>query len=78
MNEKLIALLTDVAQLLDGWHTDVAWTDWDESVRKRVSEILIVLYLEQARKAIKEKDFDKSVELMEKRRRFKERINEKG
>ncbi len=31
-------LLVDVAQLLDGWHQDgTAWTEWDESVRKRVS-----------------------------------------
>lgn len=35
----LRSLLCDVAQLLDGWHNDgTAWTDWDESVRKRVSE----------------------------------------
>lgn len=36
-----ISILTDVCQLLDGWHADMAWTEWDEQVRKRVSELLI-------------------------------------
>jgi hypothetical protein len=34
------ALLVDVAQIFDGWHTDVAWTEWDESVRRRISAFL--------------------------------------
>lgn len=42
---QLIQLLTDVAQLLDGWHNDgTAWSEWDESVRQRVSVELKVLY----------------------------------
>ena len=33
------ALWPDLAQLLDGWHQDgTAWTPWDESVRKRLTE----------------------------------------
>lgn len=36
-------LLTDIAQLLDGWHCDQSWTEWDESVRRRVSELLRTL-----------------------------------
>ena len=41
MKERLRLLLIDVAQLLDGWHQDgTAWTEWDESVRQRVSEML--------------------------------------
>lgn len=35
----LASLLCDVAQLLDGWHSDgTAWSPWDESVRQRVSD----------------------------------------
>ncbi len=38
--DGLIGLLCDVAQLLDGWHNDgTAWTEWDESVRRRVSDM---------------------------------------
>jgi hypothetical protein len=37
--EDLDSLLCDVSQLFDGWHTDVAWTEWDASVRKRVTEV---------------------------------------
>lgn len=38
--DELRHLLCDVAQLLDGWHNDgTAWTEWDESVRRRVSEM---------------------------------------
>ncbi len=42
--ETLKNLLTDVAQLMDGWHTDSAWSEWDEQVRKRVSESLKQAY----------------------------------
>lgn len=32
-------LLCDVAAIFDGWHSDgTAWTEWDESVRERVSK----------------------------------------
>ena len=31
--------LCHVAQLLDGWHADAAWSEWDADVRRRVSEI---------------------------------------
>ena len=37
-------LLCDVAQLLDGWHNDgTVWSEWDESVRQRVSAALAAL-----------------------------------
>lgn len=36
----VISVLTDVAQLIDGWHTDVVWSEWDEAVRKKVSNML--------------------------------------
>ena len=32
----LEGVLVDVCQLIDGWHTDVVWSEWDESVRWRV------------------------------------------
>jgi len=36
----IAALLTDVAQVFDGWHADgTAWSDHDQSVRQRVSEV---------------------------------------
>lgn len=39
MDESL-NVLTDVSQLLDGWHSDgTAWSEWDESVRGRVSHL---------------------------------------
>lgn len=41
---RLQDLLVDVAQILDGWHQDgTAWSEWDESVRKRISMWLNVL-----------------------------------
>lgn len=39
--QNRVTILTDVCQLLDGWHADTAWTEWDEQVRKRASELLI-------------------------------------
>lgn len=40
-DETLRQLLFEVCQLLDGWHNDgTAWTEWDESVRKRCSMML--------------------------------------
>ncbi len=47
--QSLLELLTDIAQLLDGWHTDVVWSDWDENIRKRVSEMLKELYAGEVR-----------------------------
>jgi hypothetical protein len=36
--ETMADTLCDVAQLLDGWHADgTAWSEWDESVRQKVS-----------------------------------------
>lgn len=33
-------VLCCVAQVFDGWHNDgTAWSEWDESVRKRVGEL---------------------------------------
>lgn len=38
-------LLTDVAQILDGWHNDgTAWSEWDEQVRQRVTALQQQLY----------------------------------
>jgi hypothetical protein len=38
---ELKILLTDIAQIFDGWHADgTVWSEWDESVRRRVSEVL--------------------------------------
>ena len=40
--QRLSQLLIDIAQLLDGWHQDgTAWSEWDESVRRRVMEMMI-------------------------------------
>lgn len=42
--ERLAGTLCRVAQLLDGWHQDgTAWSEWDESVRKEVSDLLRAL-----------------------------------
>lgn len=39
--EKLNNTLPRIAQVFDGWHNDgTAWSDWDESVRKEVSELV--------------------------------------
>lgn len=36
---EILNLTPDIAQLMDGWHQDgTAWTEWDESVRSRLSE----------------------------------------
>jgi hypothetical protein len=44
LRERLKILLPNVSQLLDGWHADgTAWSEWDESVRKEVSEMLAKL-----------------------------------
>ncbi len=41
----LESLLCDIAQIFDGWHADgTAWSEWDESVRKRLGEYQIVAY----------------------------------
>lgn len=32
-------LAPDIAQLLDGWHCDTAWTPWDTSVRERLGAL---------------------------------------
>jgi len=44
--EDLLALIRefnhlapDLAQLLDGWHCDVAWSPWDQSVRDRLAAL---------------------------------------
>jgi hypothetical protein len=34
--KELIAVYADVAQIFDGWHCDIAWSDWDTEVRKRM------------------------------------------
>lgn len=39
--EPLTQLLIDIAQIFDGWHADgTAWTEWDESVRRRITAAL--------------------------------------
>lgn len=38
--EELQTLLSDVHQLLTGWHSDgTAWSEWDEQVRNRVEKM---------------------------------------
>jgi hypothetical protein len=38
---ELQILLTDIAQIFDGWHADgTAWSEWDQSVRVRISGFL--------------------------------------
>jgi hypothetical protein len=44
LRKEAISVLTDVAQLISGWHADIVWSEWDESVRKRVSELLHKFY----------------------------------
>lgn len=38
--DTAVIILTDVCQLFDGWHSDLAWSRWDEAVRGRVSGLL--------------------------------------
>ncbi len=42
--------LINVAQLLDGWHCDTAWTEYDTSVRSQVTDCLRLI------EAIKKED----------------------
>jgi hypothetical protein len=44
-----------VAQLLDGWHTDVAWSEFDTKCRKDVAEIQY--RIEQALSSTPSRDF---------------------
>lgn len=39
MVDEFNHLAPDLAQLLDGWHCDTAWTDWDTSVRQRLGSL---------------------------------------
>lgn len=49
----LQSLLCNVAQLLDGWHNDgTTWTEWDESVRQRVSEVMLDVHAALARPGV--------------------------
>jgi hypothetical protein len=42
--KELDELLFHISQVFDGWHADgTAWSEWDESVRKRVTEYRIKL-----------------------------------
>ena len=39
--DKAVDTLTNICQILDGWHNDgTAWSEWDEQVRKEVSDLL--------------------------------------
>lgn len=33
---ELLGVYADVAQLFDGWHCDIAWSEWDSQVRQRM------------------------------------------
>jgi hypothetical protein len=38
--DEMLDVLVDVSQLFDGWHQDgTAWSEWDESVRKRLAAL---------------------------------------
>lgn len=40
-SSDLRSLLVDIAQVFDGWHADgTAWSEWDESVRGRITKVL--------------------------------------
>jgi len=41
--DELESVLVDVCQLIDGWHADVSWSEWDETVRWRVHCVLAKL-----------------------------------
>ena len=32
-------LCPDLCQLLDGWHADIAWTEWDQKVRNDLTSV---------------------------------------
>jgi hypothetical protein len=40
LSDEVFQTLHDVGSIFDGWHTDVAWTEWDKSVRDRVGALL--------------------------------------
>jgi hypothetical protein len=40
LSDEVFQTLQDVCSIFDGWHTDVAWTEWDKSVRDRVGALL--------------------------------------
>lgn len=40
----------ELCQLLDGWHADgTAWSEWDESIRQRLSKLLLSLEIYHGR-----------------------------
>src|SRR6476660_4905613 len=42
LRSELEDLLYDVENIFDGWHSDgTAWTEWDESVRKRLLDFRV-------------------------------------
>ena len=43
--------LCDACMLMDGWHTDVAWTEYDTDVLKRCREALAQVVAAQAQTA---------------------------
>ncbi len=58
MKEKLDQLLFDCLQLFDSWHSDIAWSEWDQSVRDRLSTYLSDLKNTESQTKIK-KDYFK-------------------
>lgn len=48
---KVVRILPSVCQVFDGWHQDgTAWTEWDESVRREVSELLAAAQPEEEKR----------------------------
>jgi hypothetical protein len=41
---EAIDVLTDAAQLIDGWNQGTDWTTWDQSVRDKISKVLNKFY----------------------------------
>jgi hypothetical protein len=42
---EFIETITNACQVFDGWHNDgTAWSEWDESVRQKLSKCLARLY----------------------------------
>lgn len=56
-NEELVCLLTDVAQVMDGWqiNSNESWTSYDNSVRKRISAMLEILHKKRDRQPERQK-----------------------
>lgn len=42
--KEVEGVFCDVAQLIDGWNHDGCWSEWDQSVRDKVSKVQKLIF----------------------------------